>query len=567
MPGPGIRGGGNTGNMKTPEQLAYEKAIKDAMIKKAMQEEASATRLTNQNNNPANNGMMQTTQAPEQELTLGGPPEQELTLGGPPTLTQAEDPWNLQGTRESTGNEGAGLFAGMSDWETATFLDSQGLLGDVPFQDDLTVGGAGRQNLLDTRGRIDRYNTFKVDNYNGPAFETTDDIYSYLDGLDLNTDRRALGGGRGGDGGTEEGGLITLKSRTHDFVNQHNFNATGQQPIYEEDGKIYVLNTGYGTNTPVLDGPIPFAGSGGMYHETAGSPQGIGEYRVYEEQNKQGPDTDLFSDVVMPAVIKAGFSYVAPWSGPLMTQLEQGGFDLGEWDFGDLAKDLGTSYVTSEYLQRIPGLEDTAGMFDLSQYAPTGWENIAGDFGRGVVDSGLKQLINDGEIDWSTLGVDGLVSVGQALIGDTFGDANQTSDNNMDLSNPDATQVYGGPINPKTGYPMDWKDIRATVSNTTDWRSLLGPEGVISQITGIDIPFMPTDWIGDGFDWLEDNGLGDVGDLLLMGIGQNPITSGPDGRVDERFFDFLSARGEDHGLNGGVYLSNPLDPNGVGGFG
>ena len=513
MPGPGSRNNFNPQGTMSPEQ---EQAIKDAMMKQAMQKQA----LSNQQ------GMTQT--------------------NATTPLSLQEDPWNLKGTRENVP---------MSNLEKANIFDSQGLLGTP---EGMMLPRNAENNLLD------RYNSYQLNNYNGPEFETTDDMYSYLNGLNLNTDRRTFKGGRGGGPIADDIGNKNLKTNANSFVNQQNFNITGQQPVYQDGDDVYVLETGYGTNIPSLgvdaDGKaIPWSGHGGFYDVAEKGK--IGGYTKYTPQDKQGPDTDLWSDVVAPAVVKAGLTYVAPWSGPIMTQLEQGGFDLGEWDWGDLAKDMATTYATSEYLQRIPGLEESAGMFDLSQYAPTGWENIAGDFGRGIVDSGLKQLISDGEIDWSTLGIDGLVSVGQALIGDTFGDANQTSDNNMDLSTGNATPVYGGPEG------MDWKDIRATVSNTTDWRGLLGPEGVISQITGLDIPFIPTDWVGDGFDWLEDNGLGAVGDMLLTGMGQNPIVSGEKGRVDERYFDVFSPRGDEHGLWGGVYLNNPLDPNGEAGFG
>ena len=263
MPGPGERRGGYNGSnpRKTDEELLFAENIRKAMMQEAMRKEAANTAMAAPS--ATNAGMMN-------PVTEG-----ELTLGGPASLTQAEDPWNLRGTRESTKNEG-GLFSGLSNWETATLLDSQGLLGNTPFNPNEVEGSGGPRG--GGANRTDRYNSYQLNNYNGPAFETTDDIYSYINGLNLNTDRRTFKGGRGGIMETADtSGQNQLKTDANTFINQQNFKVTGQQPVYEKDGKIYVLNTGHGSNLPELDGPIPFSGSGGMYHEASGSPQGNGD--------------------------------------------------------------------------------------------------------------------------------------------------------------------------------------------------------------------------------------------------------------------------------------------------
>ena len=666
MPGPGVRGSGNTGNMKTPEQLAYEKAIKDAMIKKAMQEKETATPLTNQNNNPANNGMMQTP-APNQPSTKSNvstvtgktwedmsnlerdahrlgmnvdidkinpnqmgaaqewlnnyqnqpttqAPEQALTLGGPPALTQAEDLWNLQGTREGTGN-GGGLFSGLSDWETATLLDSQGLLGDTSFNPNEVEGSGGPRG--GGANRTDRYNSWRLNNYSGPAFETTDDIYTYVDGLNLNTDRRTFKGGRGGIMETADtSGQNQLKADANTFINQQNFNLTGQQPVYEKDGKVYVLNTGYAGNLPKLDGPIPFSGRGGMYHEAAGSPQGIGEYRIYEPQNKAGPDTDMLSDQIMPAVqqiaisamINAAMPGAAAFGGGLSgsvlsgaasgaagslgNQVLSGDIDLGQVARGALVGGAGGALTYTPVGPDImgPPSPDTYGMLGTGIQNPVKFDNFVGDFSRGAIGDAAGQFIADGSVDVSQALTSGAIGLGTGAVKDMFGDSYQTNEDEL-LGKGEGAQT----VNSRDAVSSDGRggayitSAGEEVLNSTDFRGFLGPNGALAQATGLDIPYMPTDYLGNAYDFLEDIGLGDLTTFALdfAGIEHGSTTSKETqlwdfdengepiykdvnvetpNRYDERFFDIFSERG-DTGEMTGIWTRNPNDWHGKGGFG
>ena len=171
---------------------------------------------------------------------------------------------------------------------------------------------------------MDYFNQGSLDNYSGEAFENTDDIFKYTDSLDLNVDRRTFQGGPGGGEWQDYHSNRAVKNAAHEFVNR-SFASLGKPPVYMDGNDVYVLNTGYGGNNPVLDPTIEgnnsdgslgpkFTGHGG-YYEPEGPEVGRGEYQKFVPQNKQGPDTDMLSDQITPVVAAIALAYLGNVAG------------------------------------------------------------------------------------------------------------------------------------------------------------------------------------------------------------------------------------------------------------
>ena len=500
MPGPGGRGGVNQGGVKTPEQLAYDQAIKDAMMAEALR--------TNQPTNQQ--GMMQTNTTT-------------------PSSVQ-ENPSNLTSARETTGN-GNGLFSGMSNLEMANLLESQGLLGTP---EGMLLNRHQETNLLD------RYNNFQVNNFDPTSFDSFEDAYTWLDGLDLNLDRTTFKGGRGGGPGTtaDDTANQELKGSTHEFVNA-SANAAGMPLVKQEGNKIYVLNTGYGSNLPDLgqyeDGSqIKFAGSGGFYHKI-GPDAERGEYQVYEPQNKQGPDTDMLSDQIMPVVkqiaISAAFAAMAAPVGAAI-----GGTTAGA-AAGTVVPTLGANLVTGALTGAgttafnqvasgqgldltdiaIGGLKGGVGgaatgmISDYAAYAGGGFETGAIEGAGNAFVSGALE----GEFDLESIAIGGLVGGSIQALKDGFDDLFQTDDlrdltkqelgkpewNSLDLTDAQLAGLSPAQLTDYMNKRTSFEDHVVELYRTTDFGKLFGEEGLLNKM-GFDTEYISTAPVVEALEFL-----------------------------------------------------------------
>jgi hypothetical protein len=477
--------------------------IRDGMMKNAMQ-----------NNNTPN----------KQSNSIGAG---RVSAGGGPQLTQQEDPWNFQGTRAQTPNNG--LFGDMTNLEMATLFDNEGLLSPI-VGTSLPRPGDRDGNL----NRLDRFNSFKLDNYNGESFSNTDDIFTYIDSLDLNLNRRTFKGGRGGVATTSDtAGQNTLKSSTHDFVNLE-YARLGKPVMYQEGDAVYVLYTGHGSNEPVLDASVTgnnsrgedgakFSGHGGYYH-SVGDPPKPGEYQKFVPQNKQGPDTDMLSDQIMPVVIQIAMSTILAGALAPVGAAIAGAGTAGTATTGLLTSAASTTLnqlASGEGLDlsdiAVSGLKGgiTAGvMSEVSAFS----ENYGGGFQTGAIDGAAQATITgllEGEFDLEDIitaaGTGGFVS----SVRDGFNDLFQTDDiadlARQELGKPewnylDMTDAQIAGMSPEalTEYATQetaFGEHIAKLHQTTDFGKLFGEEGLLNDL-GFDTEYLSTAPLVDVLEFL-----------------------------------------------------------------
>tara|TARA_B110000483_G_scaffold77763_2_gene96922 strand:- start:7282 stop:10398 length:3117 start_codon:yes stop_codon:yes gene_type:complete len=618
-------------NAKTTNQQgtissSQEQAIKAAMMKQAMQEQALSNQQGMMQTNASNNGMQASAPSPYADTSKWSDANWATALeGNLPTLN-------------------SGFYSNLTPEQTQEILKK-----DPNFFVKLLKNNDSAFTQTEDKNRS------SLTNYSGPAFTSTDDVYSYMDSLGIEDNLDAFGGRTGklgGNGGFMSGGSSLKGSNTdtravqHDFVNTQ-YTQQGKMPVYQDGDAIYVLNTGFGDNRPDLGtdaegNKLKFDGHGGYYHKSGGSKKG--EYQKYVKQSKQGPDTDAFFDQVMPAVMSAAqTAFLTPLVGPvaaagLSTATTQATYGDGNFDLGEIAKASASAYVNNGLLpgadayggglqgnilegtvsgaasaftnQAIggdidwgqvgrgallggtggaltytptgpdimgPPAPDTYGMLGTGIQNPVKFDNFVGDFSRGAIGDAAGQFITDGSVDLSQALTSGAVGLGKGAVSDLFQDSYQTRKTGLqgtDEWSTGAARIDGahegwgewtgaGPYN-----GVEWveglTDKGKELLNTTDFRGFLGPNGALAQATGLDIPYMPTDYLGNTFEFLQDVGLDALAPMALkFAFGEN---AGEATRYDERFFDIFSDRGTEADMTG-IWTTNPRDPSGTGGFG
>ena len=542
-------------------------AIKDAMMKQAMQEQT----LPNQQ------GMMQTP-APNQQGTI--PPSQaqaiknammkqamqnntpnkqvnsigagRVSAGGGPQPTQ-------QGMMQTSASN---PYADTSKWSDANWATA--LEGNLP-----TLQSGAYSNLTTDQtnailkkdpnffinllkkgdssfSQTENNNRNSLTNYSGPAFTNTDDVYGYMDSLNIDENLDAFGGRSGklsGNGSLMNGGssLSSVNSGTratqHDFVNNQ-YVQQGKMPIYEDGDAIYVLNTGFGDNRPdlgedELGNKLKFDGHGGYYHKSGGA--GKGEYQKYVKQNKQGPDTDAFFDQVMPVVMAvAQATFIGAAAAPAGAAL--GGTTAGA-TAGTVVPTLGANVITGA----LTGAGTTAlsqatsGQgFDLTDIAVAGLKGgvggatsgmisdyasyAGGGFETGAIEGAGNAFVSgamEGEFDLENIAYGGLIGGGIQSLKDGFNDVFQTDDiadlARQELGKPewnylDMTDAQIAGMSPEAIADYATRETAfgehiAKLHKTTDFGKLFGEEGLLNKM-GFDTEYLSTAPISNTLEFL-----------------------------------------------------------------
>ena len=495
----------NISSYKTPEQLEYEQSIKDAMMAEALR--------TNQPTNQQ--GMMQASAPPVQASAPNSYAD---------TSKWSDANWAtaLEGNLPTLNS---GFYSNLTPEQTNNILKK-----DPNFFVNLLKEGdsAFTQTENDNRSSLT--------NYSGPAFTSTDDVYSYMDGLNIDDNLDAFGGRTGkigGNGGLMSGGSSLKGSNTdthaaqHDFVNTH-YTQLGKMPIYQDGDDIYVLNTGFGDNRPdlgedELGNKLKFDGHGGYYHKSGGAEKG--EYQRYVKQDKQGPDTDAFFDQVMPVVMAvAQATFIGAAAAPAGAAI--GGTTAGA-TAGTVVPTLGANLVTGA----LTGAGTTAlsqatsGQgFDLTDIAIGGLKGgvsgaatgmisdyaayAGGGFETGAIEGAGNAFVSgalEGEFDLENIAIGGLVGGGIQALKDGWDDLFQTDDlrdlTKQELGKPewnslDLTDAQLAELSPAQLHDYGLKEIEFTdhvkgLYRTTDLGKLFGEEGLLNKM-GFDTEYIST---------------------------------------------------------------------------
>ena len=334
---------------------------------------------------------------------------------------------------------------------------------------------------------------------------------------------------------------------------------------------VQVLNTGYGVRglEDQLDEMF-----GGMW-EVKGNTDG--PYINVEQRERSGTG-QLMEGIVksgIGAIATAGLAPVLGLSGSGMltgagkAALSSGisGASRGDLDLENIAKSAAVGGVLGgDLIGNVPGLGDA--------YKA---RNFGGAFIRGGVNDLVKQGIMTGEISIEEAAKAGLLQSGIETGKDVWGDVRQTNDGNL---------IEG--VDTINGLPMGPEDIER-LTNTSDLYGLLGENGFLGKL-GIDVGYMPTDYLGDALDFADNltGGLLDLGGRPMENINeaareaQARIDALPDdmpleekakiigsiqddfyrdtARYDERFFDLTTERSDGAPLTG-IYDRNPYGSN------
>lgn len=492
----------NISSYETPEERAYKQAIKDAMIAKAMREKAAANKPANQQ------GMMQTNgSSPYADTSKWSDANWATALeGNLPTLN-------------------SGFYSNLTPEQTQEILKK-----DPNFFVNLLTNDNSAFTQTEDKNRS------SLTNYSGPAFTSTDDVYSYMDGLNIDDNLDAFGGRTGkigGNGGLMSGGSSLKGSNTdtrsaqHDFVNTQ-YTQQGKMPIYQDGDDIYVLNTGFGDNRPdlgedELGNKLKFDGHGGYYHKSGGAEKG--EYQKYVKQNKQGPDTDAFFDQVMPVVLAiAQATFIGAAATPAGAAL--GGTTAGA-TAGTVVPTLGANAITGV----LTGAGTTAlsqatsGQgFDFGDIAVAGLKGgvsgvasglisdyasyAGGGFETGAIEGAGNAFVSgamEGEFDLEDIAYSGLIGGSIQSLKDGFNDVFQTDDiadlarqelgkpewNSLDLTDAQVASLTPAQLNDYMNHRTTFEEHILKLHNTTDLGKLFGEEGLLNKM-GFDTEYIST---------------------------------------------------------------------------
>ena len=379
---------------------------------------------------------------------------------------------------------------------------------------------------------MDYFNQGTLDNYSGDAFENTDDIFKYTDSLDLNVDRRTFQGGQGGGEWQDYHSNSAVKNAAHEFVNKQ-YVAMGKPPIYMDGNDVYVLNTGYGGNNPVLDPTIEgnnsdgslgpkFTGHGG-YYEPEGPEAGRGEYQKFIPQNKQGPDTDMLSDQIIPIIKQIAIATIlagatAPLAAALTTtstgatvatgaltgfgttavnQVVAGDFDLGNLATGTLLGAAGA--YASTFGSAGNAFTDALG----SKFG------ISPEMSGHIANVGAKTVLNGGDpiaaIKGELIGAG--LDWGMETIGEVWGDIKGSfGADNLDIDGNVIDADWGSPV----GNPNEFQ-----LASTGDLEEVLVTADYIPSVTGTV----------------------DIGNIVSTGLDTNNNNENPYEGLDESWKD------------------------------
>ena len=182
-----------------------------------------------------------------------------------------------------------------------------------------------------------------------------------------------------------------------------------------------------------------------------------------------------------------------------------------------------TNTASGAAAQTAPNLaQQASGFFDKA----TGLlrsQNPAGSFTRGSLTSAVGQAIINGEISLEDAVRAGLIQTGVDTVVDVFGDTRQTNTGNL-IEGVDTTN----------GVPMTAEDV-ARLTDTSDVYTILGPEGILSKVTGLDVPYLPTDWAGNALDFVDN--------VVGTNLGGRPIVD-PGGRFEQEYRDTVNTQVE-----------------------
>lgn len=283
----------------------------------------------------------------------------------------------------------------------------------------------------------------------------------------------------------------------------------------------------------------------------------VGSYNI---DNPDASISDKITDALANPAGALMLNVLLPGSGVLAQAGKQAAITLATGgDIEDAAIAALTSGITTggpEFLKQFGTYADTgvANAFDKIHSTFTG-QNFANDFVRGAFNETVTQAIRDGEIDPGEILKAGGINVGTQMFFDMFGDTDQTTPGAFE---PGVTTVNGQIL-----YEEDRPWWEENIMNTTDLRGLLGPDGALSKL-GIETPFMPTDLLGEAYEFLGFGGAPyaltqeDI-DKAAKGTDINQLKTQSQ-YYDERFFDMFSPRGD--GNYYGIWTQNPLTSGG-----
>ncbi len=165
--------------------------------------------------------------------------------------------------------------------------------------------------------------------------------------------------------------------------------------------------------------------------------------------------------------------------------------------------------------------------------------NFAGSFTQNLTNDVLTNAILTGDVDLEQSLTNAGIGMGIDTLGDVVSDSWRTS------NYPEAINGKSLLTDPE-GYLQELDNIR----NSSDVFGLLGENGALSQITGVDIGRLPTGLIADAL-----NGVDDLSGGNLEGIFNNLM--GDRYAYEEDFFDVTSDRVFDMAGPEGIYTENP----------
>jgi hypothetical protein len=325
--------------------------------------------------------------------------------------------------------------------------------------------------------------------------------------------------------GTGSGGEAFTNRQTE--AKNEAFNLAEQlgMPLINEQG--LALNTGFVYSK---DGFIVKPGDGP-----------VGEYNIVPE--RQGSSSAQFmTDVGIPLLLSTVAGPLAPTFGTIGAGAAAGGLASagGGGNLEDIARGALTGGALAglgEFLSPSPNVVGPDGLSNVVTNTASGAaanvapnlaaqntslfdavtgalraQNPVGSLARGTLTSAVGQAIMNGEISLEDALKGGLITLGVDTVTDVFGDVRQTNDGNL---------IPG--VDTLDGRLITQADVDR-LTNTSDVYTLLGPEGILSQLTGLDVPYLPTTWAGNALDFVDD--------ILGTNLGGRPIVD-PGGRFGE----------------------------------
>jgi hypothetical protein len=326
--------------------------------------------------------------------------------------------------------------------------------------------------------------------------------------------------------GTGSGGEAFTNRQTE--AKNEAFNLAEQlgMPLINEQG--LALNTGFVYSK---DGFIVKPGDGP-----------VGEYNIVPE--RQGSSSAQFmTDVGIPLLLSTVAGPLAPTFGTIGAGAAAGGLASagGGGNLEDIARGALTGGALAglgEFLSPSPNVVGPDGLSNVVTNTASGAaanvapnlaaqntslfdavtgalraQNPVGSLARGTLTSAVGQAIMNGEISLEDALKGGLITLGVDTVTDVFGDTRQTNDGNLELG-----------VDTLNGRTIVDPDELARLTNTTDVYTLLGPEGILSKVTGLDVPYLPTTWLGNSLDFIDD--------ILGTNLGGRPIVD-PGGRFED----------------------------------